>query len=154
MLAPSRIIFDTELILASDRLTRPSRAPATLRQPQPLVHLAPEGGRAPTTCATHNQEQRTTSATARTGGAHRLTTDSLNAQQQTTADAIAAVVTQTNIDAMAAAAQMSGLPKHILTATALGNVSVLKQWIDDGGTISASRGAAVPSRHRRASSPG
>ena len=70
------------------------------------------------------------------GGARRLTTDSLNAQQ-TTADAIAAVVSQTNIDTMAAAAQMSALPKHVLTATALGNVSVLTQWIEDGGDPNA-----------------
>ena len=36
-----------------------------------------------------------------------------------------------------AAAQMSALPKHILTATALGNVSVLTQWINDGGDPNA-----------------
>ena len=36
-----------------------------------------------------------------------------------------------------AAAALSALPKHILTATALGNVSVLKQWIDDGGDPNA-----------------
>ena len=38
---------------------------------------------------------------------------------------------------MAAAANMSALPKHILTATALGNVSVLSQWINDGGDPNA-----------------
>ena len=38
---------------------------------------------------------------------------------------------------MAAAANMSALPKHILTATALGNVSVLTQWINDGGDPNA-----------------
>ena len=32
---------------------------------------------------------------------------------------------------------MSALPKHILTATALGNVSVLTQWINDGGDPNA-----------------
>jgi ankyrin repeat protein len=38
---------------------------------------------------------------------------------------------------MAAAPNMSALPKHILTATALGNVSVLTQWIEDGGDPNA-----------------
>ena len=33
--------------------------------------------------------------------------------------------------------QMSGAFKHILTATALGNVSVLTQWINDGGDPNA-----------------
>ena len=38
---------------------------------------------------------------------------------------------------MAAAPNLSALPKHILTATALGNVSVLTQWINDGGDPNA-----------------
>ena len=38
---------------------------------------------------------------------------------------------------MTAAPNLSALPKHILTATALGNVSVLTQWINDGGDPNA-----------------